>query len=184
MARTDPHAVRDEVRQAHPDWIAVNREGQPVRHWANPELWVTCALGPYNFDFMDQVHREIVTQIPDRRHLRQPLGAAGRRLLLRPLPAELQGRDRARAAAHERPARARRGRQYLEWRTARLIELWKRWDATVQAANAEARFIPNGPPSMKSAGRARGDSVHRQPGAPRADAALEQRPARQGDTAR
>ena len=43
--------------------------------------------------------------IPDRRHLRQPLGAAGRRLLLRALPAELQGRDRARAAAHEQPAR-------------------------------------------------------------------------------
>jgi hypothetical protein len=43
-------------------------------------------------------------------------------------------------------------RQYLEWRTTRLIELWKRWDATVQAANPEARYIPNGPPSMKSAG--------------------------------
>ncbi len=24
-------------------------------------LWVTCALGPYNFEFMDQVHREIVS---------------------------------------------------------------------------------------------------------------------------
>ena len=33
-----------------------------------------------------------------------------------------------------------------------MIELWKRWDATVQGANAAARFIPNGPPSMKSAG--------------------------------
>ncbi len=60
VARTDPHAVRDEVRVAHPDWIAVTRAGSPLRHWANPDLWVTCALGPYNFDFMDQVHREIV----------------------------------------------------------------------------------------------------------------------------
>ena len=24
VARTDPHAVRDEVRAAHPDWIAVD----------------------------------------------------------------------------------------------------------------------------------------------------------------
>src|SRR5918992_1659195 len=62
VARTDPHAVRDEVRSAHPDWIAVNAKGEPVRHWANTELWVTCALGPYNFDFMDRVHREIVSR--------------------------------------------------------------------------------------------------------------------------
>src|SRR5688500_15266839 len=61
VARTEPHAVRDDVRAAHPDWIAVNGKGEPVRHWANPELWITCALGPYNFDFMDRVHREIVT---------------------------------------------------------------------------------------------------------------------------
>src|SRR4030095_7173418 len=30
------------------------------RHWANPELWVTCALGPYNFDFMTRVNGEIM----------------------------------------------------------------------------------------------------------------------------
>ncbi len=151
VARTDPHAVRDEVRQAHPDWIAVNRDGQPVRHWANPELWVTCALGPYNFEFMDQVHREIVARyridgvfanrwapqggdcfcVHCQQNFKTATGLA--------LPRTTNPRDEAR-------------RQYLEWRTERLIELWKRWDATVQGANAAARFIPNGPPSMKSAG--------------------------------
>jgi len=29
VARTDPHAVRDNVREAHPDWIAVNADGSP-----------------------------------------------------------------------------------------------------------------------------------------------------------
>ena len=43
-------------------------------------------------------------------------------------------------------------RQFLEWRKARLTELWKRWDATVRAVNPEARFIPNGPPDLKTAG--------------------------------
>ena len=62
IARTDPHAAREEVRQAHPDWIAVTKDGSPYRHWANPDLWVTCALGPYNFDFMDRVQREIVSR--------------------------------------------------------------------------------------------------------------------------
>ena len=42
-------------------------------------------------------------------------------------------------------------RQFLEWRKARLIELWKVWDATIRAANPDARVIPNGPPDLKTA---------------------------------
>ena len=60
MLRTDPHATRQDTFDAHPDWIAVTADGQKRRHWANPDLWVTCALGPYNFEFMPQVNREIM----------------------------------------------------------------------------------------------------------------------------
>src|SRR5947207_1076848 len=62
VARTDPHAAHQDVYDAHPDWIAVDAEGRKRRHWASPELWVTCALGPYNFELMTEVHREIVTR--------------------------------------------------------------------------------------------------------------------------
>ena len=151
LARTDPHAVRDTVRTAHPDWIAVDRNGQPVRHWANPDLWVTCALGPHHFAFMDQIHHEIVTTyrvdgiFANRwapqggdcfcMHCERNFGAA-------------TGRELPRTTDRLDPRR----RQYLEWRTARLTELWKHWDATVRKANPEARFVPNGPPDMKTAG--------------------------------
>src|SRR3954465_15423253 len=60
IARTDPHATYDDVHAAHPDWIAVDDRGLKRRHWASPEMWVTCALGPYNFEFMTQVKREIM----------------------------------------------------------------------------------------------------------------------------
>src|SRR5215468_7842459 len=60
VARTDPHAVHQDVYDAHPDWIAVQADGTKRRHWAMPEWWVTCALGPYNFEFMTEVTREIV----------------------------------------------------------------------------------------------------------------------------
>jgi len=150
IARTDPHATRDETRVAHPDWIAAGRDGQPTRHWANPQLWVTCALGPYNFEFMDQVHREIVAKykvdgIFVNRwasqtechciHCRQNFSAA-------------TGLDLAKLTA----ARDDTRRAFLEWRKARLTELWKAWDATVRATNLEARVIPNGPPDQKTAG--------------------------------
>ncbi len=43
-------------------------------------------------------------------------------------------------------------RTYAAWRKDRLTALWKRWDATVRAVNPAARFIPNGPPDLKTAG--------------------------------
>ena len=62
IARTDPHATYDEVQAAHPDWIAVGADGKPRRHWASPELWVTCGLGPYNFEFLTEVTQEIMSR--------------------------------------------------------------------------------------------------------------------------
>ncbi len=62
VARTDPHATYDDVQAAHPDWIAVDADGKPRRHWASPEMWVTCGLGPYNFEFMTDVKREIMAR--------------------------------------------------------------------------------------------------------------------------
>jgi hypothetical protein len=151
VARTDPHAVRDEVRAAHPDWIAVTPGGEPVRHWANRDLWVTCALGPYNFDFMDQVHREIVSRYQvDGIFANRwaPQGGDCHCVHCQQNFRKATGRDLPRTTD---PADPRR-REYLEWRVARLTELWKHWDATVRSANPGARFIPNGPPSMKTAG--------------------------------
>ena len=151
VARTDPHAVRDDVRAAHPDWISVAANGEPRRHWANPELWVTCALGPYNFDFMDQVNREIVTLYKvDGIFANRwaPQGGDCYCVHCQRLFKEATGRDLPRTADRSAPER----REFLEWRKARLTELWKRWDATVRSVNPDARFIPNGPPDMKTAG--------------------------------
>src|SRR5947208_16991930 len=39
LARTDPHAARQDVADAHPDWIAVDARGRKRRHWSNPDLW-------------------------------------------------------------------------------------------------------------------------------------------------
>jgi hypothetical protein len=151
VARTDPHAVRENVKAAHPDWISTDASGAPRRHWANRDLWIACALGPYNFEFMNDVHREIVSgyrvdAIFANRwapqggdcyciHCKQNFRAA-------------TGRELPTTADRRDPVR----REFLEWRKARLTELWKHWDATVRAANPGACFIPNGPPDMKTAG--------------------------------
>jgi len=151
VARTDPHAVREDVRAAHPDWIARNANGELRRHWANPELWVTCALGPYNFDFMDQVHREIVEKYKVDGIFSNRWAPQGGDCYCANCQRNFKdatGLDLPRSADRRDPAR----RAYVAWRKARLTELWKKWDATVRAANPEASFIPNGPPDLKTAG--------------------------------
>jgi hypothetical protein len=149
IARTDPHAARDEVERQHPDWIAVDANGQRRRHWANTDLWVTCALGPYNFEFMTAVHREIVSRYRVDGVFGNRWAGHGqcwcehcranfKRATGLDLPRTDDPGDRTR-------------REYVVWRRARLTELWRLWDAEVRRINPEACFIPNGPPDMKTA---------------------------------
>ena len=158
IARTDPHAVHDDVYEAHPDWIMVGEDGSPVRHWADPELWVTCALGPYNFDFMTEVTREIVQLYPVdgvfsnrwtghgvcycvhcRRNFKDatgfdlPRGPETHRRL-RHLPTQPE------VAAVTDPAALK---AYIEWWPNRLFELWDVWDGALRGVVPHARFIPN-----------------------------------------
>ena len=151
LARTDPHACRDDVQAAHPDWISTAPDGEPRRHWANPSVDYLRARS-----VQLRVHGRGASRdrhpVPRGRHLREPLGAAGRRLLLRALPGEFPTGDRSRASDIERADAPPGRREFLEWRKARLTELWQHWDATVRAANPEARFVPNGPPDFKTAG--------------------------------
>jgi Hypothetical glycosyl hydrolase 6/Beta-galactosidase trimerisation domain len=141
LARTDPHAAHQDVYDAHPDWIAVDAEGRKRRHGSMPELWLTCGLGPYNFDFMTEVTREIVTRyqvdgvFSNRwtgsgmcycEHCRENFRAAA-------------GLDLPRTPNPQDPAR----RAYIEWKQQRLFALWRAMDKVIQAANPNARFIAN-----------------------------------------
>lgn len=119
LVRTDPHATYDDVQAAHPDWIAVDVDGKPRRHWSSPEMWVTCAYGPYNFEFMTAVHKEIMSRyrvdgiflnrwdgngVCYCRHCRENFGAA-------------TGFDLPRSNSSEDPPR----RAWMLWRQQRLM---------------------------------------------------------------
>ncbi len=143
IARIDPHAAHQEMYDAHPDWIAVEANGQPRRHWAMPSLWVTCALGPYNFEFMTGVVQEIMTLykvdgiFANRwsgsgmcycRHCRENFKAfSGLELPREGVAADSEARS-----------------QYTVWQRQRLLELYRLWDAEIRRRNPEAAFFPNG----------------------------------------
>jgi len=161
VLRTDPHATRQNVYEAHPDWIAMTADGKKRRHWANPELWVTCALGPYNFEFMTSVVNEIMDRY-------QPEGIFSNRWsghgicycehCVRNFKA-FSGLDLPRinqTQSTSTPAGDFRDPAYVkyrEWRTARLKELWFLWDGEIRKKKPSARFIPNGFPDKLVTGQ-------------------------------
>jgi Hypothetical glycosyl hydrolase 6/Beta-galactosidase trimerisation domain len=141
IARTDPHAVHQDVYDAHPDWIAVDAQGKKRRHAAMPELWLTCALGPYNFDFMTEVTREIVTLYKVDGIFTNRWAGSGMCYCehCQKNFRDFSGLELPRTASPRDPAR----KQYIVWHQKRLFELWKLWDGAIKDANPHASFIPN-----------------------------------------
>lgn len=151
ILRTDPHAARKDLVDAHPDYIHVTPEGEKRKHWANPDLWVTCALGPYNFDFMTAVIREITARYkPDGifsnrwaghgvcycQHCTKNFRA-------------FSGLDLPKTTDRLDPT----FRKWNQWKTERLKELWLHWDAAIRKIDPGSRFIPNGFPDRLETGR-------------------------------
>ena len=141
LIRTDPHATYDDAKLAHPDWIAIDAAGNPRRHWASPEMWLTCAYGPYNFEFMTAVHKEIMTLYrPDGLfhnrwdgngicycvHCVQNFRSATNL----DLPRTTDPADPAYTA-------------WQQWRRQRLVALIDLWNSTIHSINSESSCIPN-----------------------------------------
>lgn len=144
IARTDPHACWDDVYNDHPDWVQTEKDGNLRKHWSNEELWVTCALGPYNFDFMDKVHREIMDRFEIDGIFSNRWAGHG---VCYCKHCQSNFREYAGMDLPENTERLDPVYQkWTEWRIERLRELWVLWDSTIQDVKSNSRFIPNGFP--------------------------------------
>jgi len=141
IVRTDPHAVLQDAYEAHPEWIAVDAEGNHRRHWAAPHRWVTCALGPYNFEFMTEVHKEIMSMYRVEGIFSNRWSGHG--ICYCDYCKENFEQAYGMDLPHTRDPQDPAYRNYLLWRQARLFELWQLWDSEIRAINPEARYIPN-----------------------------------------
>jgi hypothetical protein len=141
VVRTDPHATYDDAAAAHPDWIAVDAGGKPRRHWASPEMWVTCGLGPYNFEFMTSVKQEIMSRYRVDGIFINRWDGSG------PCYCEHCINNFKAATGYDLPRTANpqdTGRRaYILWRQQRLLALWRLWDTEVRKINSDSCVIPN-----------------------------------------
>jgi hypothetical protein len=141
VARTDAHACHKDVLEAHPDWIAVDEKGHKREHPSDPDFWLTCPLGPYNFDFMTSVHEEVMTKYMADGIFTNRWAGSGM-CYCEHCHANFRAFSRMDLPRTHDPQDAAR-RQYIEWRQQRLFELWRLWNGKIQAINPEASYIAN-----------------------------------------
>jgi hypothetical protein len=141
MARVDPHAIHDDAARAHPEWVAIDAEGKPRRHWAFPEVWVTNAYGDYNSVFMPEVVKEIVREYDiDAVFANRwqghgvDYGEDSRRRFR-----DFSGLDLPRSTDADDPA----WQAWVQWRRKVLTDIIVQWDDAVRAIRPHASFIPN-----------------------------------------
>lgn len=151
IARTDPHATWPNVYDAHPDWIAVTAKGEKRKHWADSRLWVTCGLGPYNFEFMSKVHEEIMKRYQVDGIFSNRWAGSGM------CYCEHCKKNFKDYSGLELPLSAdpfdKTYQKYEEWNTKRLRELWILWDGIIRKEKSTSRFIPNGFPDKVVTGQ-------------------------------
>jgi hypothetical protein len=163
IGRVDPHAVRQELADAHPDWLRRDEEGKPYSHWIMPELFITCAFGPMNWTFMPQIIEEIMTNYKIDGLFANRWNGSGMcycehcaRQFREATGFELPRSHRSEPASPgsdgidwhlqtDNPA----ARAYVHWRRQKLLDLWDHWDAIVRRHNPHARFIPNMGPGLR-----------------------------------
>lgn len=141
MARIDPHAIHQDAADAHPEWIAVDKDGNPRRHWAYPDVWVTCAYGDYNREFMPQIVREVVREYDIDAVFANRWQGHGvcycdscktkfRAATGKDIPVTADVNDQT-------------WREWAAWRRSILTRMVMDWDNEVKTIKPNASFIPN-----------------------------------------
>jgi hypothetical protein len=138
--RVDHHATYPETAEAHPEWISTDKAGALRRHWAEPSLYLTCTLGPYNEQFMTSVMVELVTRyrIDGFNHNRWAPQVMCYCRWCRESFRRASGRELPERENPSDPGWA----PYLVWRENRIFELWDAWNAAIQKVNPNAFVLP------------------------------------------
>ncbi|MEU6647336.1 alpha-amylase family protein [Saccharomonospora sp. NPDC046836] len=141
MARVDPHAVHTDVAAVRPEWLARDESGEPIRHWAVPNAFLTCPFGPYYSEFVVEVIQEIAqTYDVDAVFLNRwnsrsvSYSESARQAYRRQTGQNLPGTGSNDAAEWS---------TYTRWRAEYLGQQVLRWNDALRAVNPRGSVIPN-----------------------------------------
>ena len=140
VARVDPHAAHEDMYRAHPEWMAVDPQGNIRHHTVMPELYLSCSHGGYNREFLTEVIQEIVaTYQVDGVFANRWADTGGFTVCYCAHCRASFGREIPRL----RDPRDKNWRDYTVWYQESLFSLMKLWDGEIRKIRPDATFLPN-----------------------------------------
>jgi hypothetical protein len=141
ICRTDGHAFHNDAFDAHPEWVHMDADYVPKRHWSYENAWVSCVLNDYGFKFMNDVHKEIAANYDIDGIFCNRWAGSGvcycpqcRKEFM-----EYSGSDIPTEIDYNDPL----CRVYSKWREEKLFKLCDTWDLSIKKQLPKAIFIPN-----------------------------------------
>jgi hypothetical protein len=132
LARMDSNRASEDFYRAHPDWFAIDAEGQPYRA---ADRYVSCVNSPYYDEWIPQILREIIERTRPEGLTDNSWSGLGRDSIC--YCAHCQRRFRARTG---RPVPRRKDwddpvyREWIRWNYERRLEIWDLNNRTTKAA--------------------------------------------------
>jgi hypothetical protein len=132
LARMDSNRVHEDFFRAHPDWFALNANGQPHRA---ADLFVTCVNSPYYDEYIPSVLREIIERSHPEGITDNSWAGLERDNICFCENCQRKFREQAgqpipRAKNWDDPVY----RQWIQWNYARRLEIWDMFNRTTREA--------------------------------------------------
>lgn len=142
LARIDPGESYSDVYYRHPDWFAVDLQGQPLRDTEDPELYIPCMNGPYYWKFVPQ----IIAEIHDRYDVDGIFCSewdGRRRICYCTQCAKLFHEATGLKLPGGADPRDMNWKLWMRWHQQRLEDLWTFWDSTTKQIKPSTFFMGN-----------------------------------------
>lgn len=143
MARVDPHAVRDDIALARPEWLARDADGEPIGHASMSGVWWTDPLSSYHREFITDVAKEITSSYDIDAIFANRWEGPEHLMNYGWASSEDFHAETGRQLPLETSRDGELWAMYRQWRSRRLSELVVHWDDAVREIKPNVRFIPN-----------------------------------------
>lgn len=144
LARIDPSLSHEDVYFRHPDWFSLDAEGKAQRR---SELFVTCVNGPYYWQFIPEVVREI-HRLYDVDGIFGNAWGGFDAVCHCPRCRQLFKND----TGHHLPAAASSSdmawKRWVVWHQGRLGQLWQFWDRLTKEIKPGTTWMGNSAVSL------------------------------------
>ena len=142
LSRIDPSLSHPDVYYRHPDWFALNKDGQRMKENTLEELYVTCMNGPYYWEFVPEIIREIHS-LYDVDGIFCSEWDGRRRICYCPRCEDMFHS----ATGYHLPAAANpmdmAWKKWIMWHESRLEDLWQHWDRVTKEIKPGTTWMGN-----------------------------------------